>query len=106
MYQYRTSMLWHLLRMSRSSPPALADADDRHANLYRAALQQFEDLLTAAASIGPAGSRLPLYYLLSQADRAVLAAREPDDSKVFADKEHHGVTLARETVGPDQPEHH
>jgi len=31
--QYRTSMLWHLLRMSRSRPPGLAEKDDRRADL-------------------------------------------------------------------------
>ena len=101
-FQYRTSMLWHLLRMSRSRPPGLAGMDNRRADLYRASLQQFEELLSAAASIGPAGSPLPLYYALNQAGRAVLAACEADDSKVFvATNEHHGLTLARASVGRD-----
>ena len=56
MHQYRTSMLWHILRMSRSRPPGLAGEDERRANLYRASIQQFEELLSAAASIGPAAA--------------------------------------------------
>ena len=94
-------MLWHLLRMSRSRPPGLGENDDRRGDLYRASLQQFEELLNAAASIGPAASPLPLYYALNQAGRAILAVRETDDTKVFARNEHHGLTLARESVGDD-----
>lgn len=67
-------MVWYFLRMSRWKPPGLA-AEGERADLYRAALQQFEDLMVASAASGPAGSPLPLYYAISQAGRAVLAAR-------------------------------
>ena len=93
-------MLWHFLRMSRWKPPGLAEHGPR-ATLYRAAMQQFEDLVVAAASTGPAASPLPLYYTLSQAGRAVLAVREPDDDKVFATKEHHGLSISHDDVSDD-----
>jgi hypothetical protein len=46
---------------------------DRRA-IYVAALQQFEELLSAARRTGPASSPLPLFYALSQAGRAIVAA--------------------------------
>jgi hypothetical protein len=42
--------------------------------IYGAALQQFEELLTAASVVGPASRPLPLFYALSQAGRAIVAA--------------------------------
>jgi hypothetical protein len=84
--------------MSRSQPPGFADDGGDRASLYRAAVQQFEDLMTAASSTGPAASPLPLYYALNQAGRAVLAVRETDDEKVFVPREHHGLTIRHEDV--------
>jgi hypothetical protein len=69
--------------------------------LYRAAIQQFEDLMDAAASAGPSGSPLPLYYAVSQAGRAILSVREPNDEKVFATLEHHGLGVPRSFIGDD-----
>lgn len=40
---------------------------------YSAAMQQFEELLRAAAVVGPAARPLPLYYALNQAGRAIAA---------------------------------
>ena len=42
--------------------------------MFSAALGQFDELLTAAASVGPASRPLPLYYALNQAGRAIVAA--------------------------------
>jgi hypothetical protein len=84
--------------MSRSQPPGLADDGGRRASLYRAAIQQFEDLITAASSTSPAASPLPLYYALNQAGRAVLAVRETNDDVVFALSEVHGLTIHRQDV--------
>lgn len=95
-----TSMVWHFLRMSRWKPPGLAVEGER-ADLYRAALQQFEDLMTASAASGPAGSPLPLYYAISQAGRAILAAREEDMARVVCSSEHHGLTVRRDEVTDD-----
>jgi hypothetical protein len=64
-------------------------------------MQQFEELMGAAATIGPAGSPLPLFYAVSQAGRAILAVNEPEDDTVFAEREHHGLTVPRDSVGDD-----
>jgi hypothetical protein len=64
-------------------------------------MQQFEDLMDAASSTGPAGSPLPLFYALSQAGRAILATREEDETIAFPKKEGHGLTVPREAVGED-----
>jgi hypothetical protein len=94
------AMLWHFLRMSRWKPPGLAE-DGQRATLYRAAMQQFEDLMVAASSTGPAASPLPLYYALNQAGRALLAVREREDDKVFATREHHGLSISHDDVHDD-----
>lgn len=94
-------MLWHLLRMARWKPPGLADDGSHRADLFRAAMQQFEELMAAAASTGPASSPLLVYYALNQAGRAILAVREQNDDEVFATAEGHGLTVKRDSVGPD-----
>ena len=94
-------MLWHFLRMSRWKPPGLADDEDARADLFRTAMQQFKELMRAAAGTGPASSPLLVYYALNQAGRAVLAVREQDDAGVFAKAEGHGLTINRGSVGHD-----
>jgi hypothetical protein len=47
---------------------------------YGAALQQFDDLMTAAAAIGPVSRPLPLYYAVLQAGKAIAAAWAPGDT--------------------------
>lgn len=64
--------------MSRARPPGLAAADEDRNLTYSAALQQAEELLSAARSSGWASRPLPLFYSLSQAGRAVAAAVAPD----------------------------
>jgi hypothetical protein len=62
------------LRWTRSSPPGRAGEEAVRASVYVAALQQFEELLSAARHTGPASCPLPLFYALSQAGRAIVAA--------------------------------
>lgn len=69
-----TSQTWHLLRGLRSSPPGLAKSGSR-AKLFRAALEQSEQLADAAAVSGFAARPILLYYMVNQAARAVVAAR-------------------------------
>lgn len=66
---------WYQLRASRAQPPGRAINDQARAGIYRAALQQAEELLAAARAVGLASRPLPLYYALSQAGRAIVAAR-------------------------------
>jgi len=66
--------VWDWLRLSRATPPGAA-SDAHDAPIYRASLQQFEDLMRAAEMTGPAGRPLPLYYAVSQAGRVLQACR-------------------------------
>ncbi len=75
--------------MTRSGPVGLAQSDPARASEYRAALQQFEELIRAAESTGPASRPLPLFYALTQAGRAIVAVR--------GGPAHHGHGL---TLGP------
>jgi hypothetical protein len=81
--------MWDWLRQTRSNPPGTASTDPDAAELYRASLEQFEQLMRVAAEAGPASRPLPLFYALSQAGRAVAAARGGHDHQ------HHGLTLDR-----------
>ena len=62
------------LRATRATPPGHACIDADRRAIYDAALQQFEELLAAARAVGPASRPLPLFYALSQAGRAIVAA--------------------------------
>jgi hypothetical protein len=64
-----------LLRGSRAKPPHRAAENANRRGLYGASLEQFDQLLHAARQIGPAARPLPLFYALSQAGRAIVAAR-------------------------------
>ncbi len=64
-----------VIRATRAEPPGRASADDERRATYGAALQQFDELLAAAANSGHASRPLPLFYALSQAGRALAAAR-------------------------------
>jgi hypothetical protein len=82
--------VWRALRKSRQSPPGAAsesyegNIDPKSRSLtpegaarvgtYRAALEQAEQLMKAAAATGPAAQPLPLFYALSQFGRAIAAA--------------------------------
>ncbi len=75
--------------MTRSDPPGAAKDTLVAAATYRAALEQFEELTKAAASVGYPARPLPLFYALSQAGRAIVAARGGADHQV------HGLRLDR-----------
>jgi len=69
------------VRALRANPPGLAGTEpERHA-VFGAALEQFEQLLGAAELSGPASAPLPLFYALSQAGRAIAAARLRDPQR-------------------------
>lgn len=64
---------WRMLRELRGSPPGPAGRGERR-ETFGAALEQAEQLLTAAAQVGPQSSPLLVFYGLSQGARAVAAA--------------------------------
>lgn len=68
------------VRALRADPPGLAGQTDRR-RVFAAALEQFEQLLWAADASPPATAPLPLFYALSQAGRAIAAARHPDSDR-------------------------
>ena len=88
------------LRASRATPPGLAATDPERRVLYSAALEQFEQLLKAAQVVGPAARPLPLFYALSQAGRAIVAARG-EEAQVSG----HGLAEVRTAPAPDDVLH-
>ena len=78
------------IRLTRAAPPGKASVQGLRRETYGAAVQQFEELLSAAASVGPASRPLPLFYALSQAGRAIVAAHG-EEPEAFG----HGLTEDR-----------
>lgn len=72
-----TDQDWMLrnIRGTRANPPGLAAKDEERKSIYSAGLEQFEQLLAASQSTPPSALPLPLFYALSQAGRAIVAAR-------------------------------
>lgn len=68
-------MDWALqvIRATRADPPGKANKGSRRA-LYGASLQQFDELIEASRTAGHASRPLSLFYALSQAGRAIVAA--------------------------------
>jgi hypothetical protein len=62
------------IRATRALPPGYACDDQERRAVYGSSLAQFDELLAAAAAVGPASRPLPLFYALSQAGRAIAAA--------------------------------
>src|SRR5437588_2602717 len=85
-------IIWDWLRLSRYAAIGEAAKNDEAAGIFRASLDQFEELMNAAAATGPAARPLPLFYALSQAGRAVIASR--------GGEEHFGHGIAVE-ASPD-----
>jgi hypothetical protein len=65
---------WGLLRSTRADPPPAAKRSADRRRTYVFALEQAEQLFTAATATGPASQPLLLFYGLSQAGRAIAAA--------------------------------
>jgi YaaC-like protein len=69
-------LAWQRIRGLRAQPPARVKGE--RARVFVSALEQAEQLVNAAADVGPAASPLLLFYALSQAGRAIAAARLDD----------------------------
>lgn len=63
------------IRGTRATPPGLAANDQQRRAIYSAGIEQFEQLLEASRGISPSARPLPLFYALSQAGRAIVAAK-------------------------------
>src|SRR6185437_16243610 len=79
------------LRATRANPPGLASGDGLRRETYGAALQQFDELIAAAAAIGPVSRPLPLYYAVHQAGKAIAAAWADQQPPITG----HGLTQVR-----------
>lgn len=66
---------WRVIRTLRSQPPGLAAVSGARRTTFQAALEQSEELWTAAERVGPSVSPILLFYSLNQAGYAFLAAR-------------------------------
>jgi hypothetical protein len=73
-YGRTVDVAWRRLRSLRSSPPEFAASGPRR-ELFSAALEQAEQFIRAADSIGYATKPVMLYYGLSQAVQAIIAAK-------------------------------
>lgn len=71
---YTRAESWRRLRALRAAPPTPTDARRR---LFGASLEQAEQQLLAAASVGVQSRPLNLFYGLSQAGRALAASMAP-----------------------------
>jgi hypothetical protein len=94
---------WGDLRALRSDRPGFAADDPDRGEVFDAAVEQCEQLVRGAATLGYASRPLNLFYGLSQAGRAITAAWSPPQ---FGPKDSwrlagHGITAARLDVGPD-----
>lgn len=69
------------VRELRAQAIELAAAGGERRETFGTALEQFEQLLRSAAASPPTTSPLPLFYALSQAGRAIAAARHTDDDR-------------------------
>jgi hypothetical protein len=67
---------WRTLRRMRSMPPGATGLDDGRRRTFQAALEQAEQFLKAAASVGYDTKPVQVFYGLSQAGRAIAAASE------------------------------
>jgi hypothetical protein len=91
-------LVWAALRSTRATPPS-GIKGDRH-KTYAAALEQAQQMFTAAASVGVATRPLLLFYGLSQGGRAIAAAAKHvhnNDYPLIG----HGIKANKSTlVGP------
>jgi hypothetical protein len=70
------------IRATRADPPGRASANDDRRITYGAALSQFDELMATAREASARSRSLPLFYALSQAGRAVVAAHGDETWKL------------------------
>jgi hypothetical protein len=88
------AIIRYRLRLARTGIRVRTDEDEElRRNTFWAALQQFEELLDAAGTVGPASRPLPLFYALSQAGRAITAVHGLVPWKLHG----HGLKLSEDT---------
>jgi hypothetical protein len=93
--QWGAEEAWTKIRSTRAAPPGLTGGDEARTKTYHAAVQQFEQLLKTAESVGVESRPILLFYGLSQVGRAILAAREPNQWQVHG----HGLKFVPSQAG-------
>ncbi len=86
---------WQSIRLLRARPPA--GVTEERLAVFVAALEQAEQLMGAAQAVGASARPLPLFYALSQAGRAIAAARLGGDAWRLAG---HGLHEPRDQAEP------
>jgi hypothetical protein len=94
---YTDAVIRYRLRLARTDVQVGAPSKEHRKRTFWAALQQFEELLDAAGTVGPASRPLLLFYALSQAGRAITAVH----GSVPWELHGHGL----EMPGPSSPKH-
>jgi hypothetical protein len=82
--------VWRHIRALRYRPPGRASSGERR-DIFGSALEQAEQLFTAAQAVGYASRPILLFYGLSQAGRAIAAASTSADDDHFK-LSGHGIT--------------
>ncbi|MFI9010141.1 YaaC family protein [Actinosynnema sp. NPDC053489] len=95
---------WQYLRRLRSAPPPSANANQARRGTFSAALEQSEQLFSAASSVGAEATPILLYYGTYQAGRAIAAANP--DTRMPWQLQGHGLKAPnlsdRDRVAPTQ----
>lgn len=80
---------WQRLRWLRANPPGYASKTRERRKTFATALEQAEQLVRSAAALGPETRPINLFYGISQGTRAVVAALEPSDERLWLSN--HGI---------------
>lgn len=88
---------WRQLRESRANPRGLAKGHKHRSALYNAALEQSQQLFSAAASLDYAVRPIALFYGLSQGARALYAAHSVGDYHMQSG---HGIKVTNMNTHP------
>jgi hypothetical protein len=91
-----TPATWRNIRALRAEPAGLAEADESRGKTFSAALRQAQELAEAASAVSYAARPLPLFYALSQAGRAISAARSTGDWRIRS----HGMGCSLDDGAP------
>lgn len=98
---YAGAATWRYLRMLRADLPGQAGSAAHRKRTFWAALEQGEQLWTAADAVTASARPLPLFYGLLQAALALSAARSPGREWEF--KKGHGLDFDCPNVKDDKP---
>jgi hypothetical protein len=85
--------VWRQIRGLRHHPPRAARKRNQRREVFCAALEQAEQLFTAAEAVGDAARPILLFYGLSQAGRAIAAASTDVDANHYR-LSGHGIAVA------------